>query len=126
MNLKQAQQQRDFYMKNQVLTASPNKLISLLLEAAIKAVKLAQMALANQQMEKANHQLVHAQDIIDELKFSLDHSVDEQLTASLAALYDFMAQQLVTANVSKDQSLLPQVQDLLEQLLTTWNEVSQK
>lgn len=126
MNVRQAQQQRDFYLKNQVLTASPNKLISLLIAGAIKAIKLAQIALDKNDLEKANHELVRAQDIVDELKFSLDSSVDQQLTASLAQLYDFMAQQLVAANISKDQSKLPAVLDLLNQLLETWEEVSQR
>lgn len=126
MNVRQAQQQRDFYLKNQVLTASPNKLISLLIAGAIKAIKLAQIALDKNDLEKANHELVRAQDIVDELKFSLDSSVDQQLTASLAQLYDFMAQQLAAANISKDQSKLPAVLDLLNQLLETWEEVSQK
>lgn len=126
MDARQAQKQRDFYLKNQVMTASPNKLISLLISGAIKAIKLAEIALDKNDMDKANHELVRAQDIVDELKFSLDHSVESQVTVSLDQLYDFMAQQLVAANVSKDPAKLPPIVDLLKELLDTWNEVSQK
>lgn len=126
MDVRQAQNKRDFYLKNQVLTASPNKLISLLISGGIKAIKLAEIALNQNDMVKANHELLRAQDIVDELKFSLDHSVDGQITTDLDRLYDFIVQQLVAANVSKDKEKLPPIVKLLEELLETWNEVSQK
>ncbi|GBG95713.1 flagellar protein FliS [Ligilactobacillus salitolerans] len=122
---RQAQKQQEFYLKNQVLTASANKLISLLLSGAIKAVKLAGMAIEQNHFEQANYQLVKAQDIIDELRFSLDHSVDAQLTANLDKLYDFMNQQLMEANLGKDQTKLPSVVNLLQELLETWEQVGQ-
>lgn len=126
MDVKQAQKQRNFYLKNQVLTASPNKLISLLISGGIKAIKLAEISLDQNDIVKANHELLRAQDIVDELKFSLDHSVDSQITTDLDRLYNFITQQLVDANVSKDKEKLPPIVKLLDELLETWNEVSQK
>lgn len=126
MNVKQAKKQQNFYLKNQVLTASPNKLISMLLSGAIKAIKLAEIALEQNNMAKANHELLRAQDMVDELKFSLDHSVGGEIAANLDQLYDFMVSELVAANISKDQTKLPAVVELLEELLETWEKIGKK
>ena len=39
------QKMQNNYLKNQVMSASPNKLIEMLLQAAIKNIKLAQLAI---------------------------------------------------------------------------------
>ncbi len=52
------QQMQSNYLKNQVMSASPNKLIEMLLQAAIKNIKLAQLAIEKQELAKAHEYFI--------------------------------------------------------------------
>ncbi|KRL00806.1 flagellar export chaperone FliS [Liquorilactobacillus capillatus] len=112
------------YLKNQVMSASPNKLIEMLYQGAIKSVKIAGIAIENDDPKKAHKELVRAQDILMELKGSLNTEVEGDVPANLESLYDFMNEQLVKANINKDQSLLPPVVKMLTELLDAWTQIT--
>nr|WP_054756436.1 flagellar export chaperone FliS [Liquorilactobacillus satsumensis] len=112
------------YLKNQVMSASPHKLIVLLYEGgAIKNLKRAELSLTNQNALQAHQQLVKAQDIISELRSALNEKIDSKLPQELGQLYDFMERQLVRANVNKDKDLIAPVIKMLEELLDAWRQI---
>ncbi|KRL05475.1 flagellar export chaperone FliS [Liquorilactobacillus oeni] len=111
------------YLKNQVMSASPQKLIVLLYEGAIKNLKRAELALNEQNMLAAHQQLIKAQDIISELRNALNENIESQLPQELSQLYDFMERQLVAANINKDKDLIVPVIKMLEELLTAWKQL---
>lgn len=108
------------YLHNQVLTASPKKLIEILYEAGIKHSKIALYHLEKGNFEEVNVQLLKVQDIILELKFSVQPIPDSQIPNQLISLYDFMYTQLLKANLEKDEESIKVVQKMLEELLETW------
>lgn len=112
------------YLKNQVMSASPNKLIEMLYQGAIKSVKIAGIAIENDNPKKAHKELVRAQDILMELKGSLNTEVGGDVPENLESLYEFMYQQLVKANMNKDQTLLPPVVKMLTELLDAWTQIT--
>ncbi|MFT9456444.1 MAG: flagellar export chaperone FliS [Liquorilactobacillus hordei] len=112
------------YLKNQVMSASPNKLIEMLYQGAIKSVKIAGLAIENDNPKKAHKELVRAQDILMELKNSLNTEIESRVPTDLEALYDFMNEQLVKANIRKDQTLLPPVVKMLTELLDAWQQIT--
>ncbi|KRL06417.1 MAG: flagellar export chaperone FliS [Liquorilactobacillus hordei] len=112
------------YLKNQVMSASPNKLIEMLYQGAIKSVKIAGLAIENDNPKKAHKELVRAQDILMELKGSLNTEVGGDVPENLESLYEFMYQQLVKANMNKDQTLLPPVVKMLTELLDAWTQIT--
>ncbi|MFT9406125.1 flagellar export chaperone FliS [Lentilactobacillus hilgardii] len=112
------------YLKNQVMSASPNKLIEMLYQGAIKSVKIAGIAIENDNPKKAHKELVRAQDILMELKGSLNTEVGGDVPENLESLYEFMYQQLVKANMNKDQTLLPPVVKMLTELLDAWMQIT--
>ena len=112
------------YLKNQVMSASPNKLIEMLYQGAIKSVKIAGIAIENDNPKKAHKELVRAQDILMELKGSLNTEVGGDVPENLESLYEFMYQQLVKANMNKDQTLLPPVVKMLTELLDAWQQIT--
>lgn len=108
------------YQYNSIMSASPERLVLMLFEGAIKFVKLARKAILEKDIAGANNNLTKAQDIIAELNQSLDMSYD--ISENLASIYDFLYRQLVDANVKKDAELLDVVESMLKELKDTWEQ----
>jgi len=108
------------YQYNSIMSASPERLVLMLFEGAIKFVKLARKAILEKDIAGANNNLTRAQDIIAELNQSLDMSYD--ISENLASIYDFLYRQLVDANIKKDAELLDVVESMLKELKDTWEQ----
>jgi len=108
------------YQYNSIMSASPERLMLMLFEGAIKFVKLARKAIEEKDIEGANHNLTRAQEIIAELDRSLDMSYD--ISEHLAGIYDYLYRQLVDANIKKDFQALDVVESMLVELKSTWEE----
>ncbi|MGY3746501.1 flagellar export chaperone FliS [Vagococcus salmoninarum] len=111
------------YKNNQILTASPKRLIELLYEGAIKNIKLAELALDTVDFESVNRYSTKAQSIILELKNALNPTAGGEITEQLNQIYDFMFERLVSANIEKQPEKFELVRKMLEELKTTWNEL---
>lgn len=112
------------YKKNQVETASPKKLVILLYEAAIKHIRLAELALEQENREKMNTHLIKAQDIITELTVSLNHENNEnEVAAGLYSLYEYILSNLVQANTQKEAEKMIVCRKLLSELLEAWTSI---
>ena len=113
----------DVYRNNQILSASPKRLIELLIEGAIKSIKIAELALPKNDFETVNKQLVKAQDIVLELQQAVNPAVDQELGEQLIQMYEFMFEKLVQANLTKDPATLELVRKMLEELAETWGQL---
>lgn len=119
------QQMQSNYLKNQVMSASPNKLIEMLLQAAIKNIKLAQLAIEKQELAKAHEYFIKTQNILLELRTSLDKKQGGEIAEGLATLYEYMYQQLIEANIKKEVAPAQAVAELLSELLESWQAITQ-
>lgn len=117
------QQTNQSYLKNQVMSASPAQLISMLMAGAIKNVKLAQKAIEAKDKPKTHAKILLAQDIILELKYAVNQDVEGSVGPELINLYDYMYEQLVQANINNDSAKLAEVDTLMTDLLTTWKQI---
>jgi len=108
------------YKYNSIMSASPERLLLMLLDGAIKFVNLAKRDLEEGNIEGVNHNLGRTQDIIVELGQSLD--MDQEISLELAKLYEFLYNQIIEANIKKDIVLLEPVEDMLKELRSTWEE----
>ena len=70
--------------------------------------------------ETAHRELVRAQNILNELRCSLNHDRGGVIAANLDSLYNWCLAQLLDANVGKDPSGLPPVQKVLAELRDAW------
>lgn len=107
------------YASEAVTTASPAKLLLMLLDRLVRDLVTAEQALRDDDLGRASSELVHAQDILSELHSSLDLTAWEGAPA-LASLYRYLRSELVTANVRKDHHQVAQVRELVEPLRETW------
>lgn len=108
------------YQYNTIMSASPERLLLMLIDGGIKFVNLAKKDLEEKNIEGANYNLGRAQDIILELSQGLD--MEYSISTELEKLYDFMYNQLVEANIKKDATKLEPVDSLLRELKATWEE----
>lgn len=114
---------RAAYMDAAVATASPARLLVMLFERLVLDVTRALEAQRGGQVEEAHRQLVHAQDIVLELRSSL--RVEEwDGGPGLASIYDYLHLQLVRANIAKDISLTEGCLGLVTDLCATWREAA--
>ncbi|MBN1256821.1 MAG: flagellar export chaperone FliS [Planctomycetes bacterium] len=110
------------YLKTQVLTASPQQLVLMLFDGAIRFIETARKAWQTKDIETAHKSLIRAQEIILELTYSLNREKGAEIAENMSRLYGFCYRQLVEANIQHSEELLDPVQNILRELRATWAE----
>lgn len=108
------------YNDSKVLTATPAELTLMLYEGAIKFCNIAIMAIEKNDMQKANLNIIKAENIILELRSTLD--MKYPVSMQLDSIYDFINRNLIEANIKKDKSKIEEVLGLIRELRDTWKE----
>ena len=111
----------DRYLAEKVNTASPAELIGMLFDAGMVAMQAAKAAIEARSVADAHRHLVRAQNIVVELRCSLNPEAGE-MAANLEALYDFLGRRLVDANVKKDQAIVDDCIRVFAPLRDGWAE----
>lgn len=114
---------RDTYLGASVSTADPARLLVMLLDRLVLDVTRALEAQRGGDHQTAGGQLLHAQDIVLELRTSLRMDVWEGATG-LAALYDYLHRRLVAANVGREPEVTEECLRLATDLAATWREAA--
>jgi len=117
------QNARQQYVANSVSTASPAKLLVLLYERLARDLGDAEAALARNDMEAAHHALVHAQDIVIELRAGLDFDKWDH-AGQMDRIYSFVLDRLVEANVAKDLAIVASCRTLVDPLCDAWKQAA--
>lgn len=110
------------YQQNQVLTASPEQILVMLYDGAIRFTRQAMTGIETDQRHVMREGVSRAMAIITEFANTLDHSVGGEIAENLDALYAFMNKQLTEANLDNDMEKLKVVETLLLDLRATWVE----
>ncbi len=113
------------YKQVHVETASQGKLILMLYDAAIKRTEEAIGLIGTKKLDMVNNNLVRAQDIVAELRASLNMKAGE-IASNLDRLYDYIHRLLVRGNVRKEQASLQEALKLMKMLRETWKELFDK
>lgn len=104
-----------------VESASPHKLIQMLLDGAIEKVQLARGYMERGEIAKKGETVSWAMAIVDGLRSSLDLGRGGEVAGNLDALYDYMLRRLAEANLANDPALLDEVVKLLAEIREGWN-----
>lgn len=118
------QAQMDHYKSIQVETATPERLLLMLYDGAIRFATVAHAAMIDKQIETAHDHLLKTEAILIELMGSLNHEIGGELAKNLLALYEFMYHHLVQANIKKEPDRIQEVIDLLTGMRQTWAEAA--
>lgn len=114
------------YKSTAVTSASREKILLMLYEAAIKHVKLAIRACEEKKIADRGTNIIKAYDIIMELNNTLDHKVGGDIAKNLEQLYMFLTDQLTKANMTADVVALNNSLKVLETLYTGWQQAVEK
>jgi flagellar protein FliS len=114
---------RDRYLQDSVNTASPGKLLTMLYDRLVLDLNLGEEALRSDDREVAHERLTHAQDIVLELRTTLDVEAWSGAPA-LANLYGYLIVELIGANVQRDADRVAACRTLVEPLRDAWREAA--
>lgn len=110
---------RATYMDASVSTASPARLLVMLYERLVLDVQRGLDAQRAGQRQEVNNQLVHAQEIVMELRASLKVTEWEG-GPGMASIYEWLHTQLVKANVTNDTAVTEICLSIVTELADTW------
>lgn len=110
------------YQQQRVLSANPVELVILLYDGCIKQLKIAALAVEDTEHEKANSSMQKAQRIVTELLNCLD--LRFSVAKDLMLLYEFVLNEIASANASKDANHLYEIAEMLNELRSAWVELS--
>jgi flagellar protein FliS len=111
------------YLGDTVTTASPQRLLVMLYDRLALDLERAQSAMAGGRREEGSEQLQHAQEIVLELLSSLQVDAWEG-GPRLAALYQWLLQEMVAANVKADAGRIGSCRQVVEPLRDAWRQAA--
>jgi flagellar protein FliS len=108
------------YQQNAVQTASPERLLLMLYDGAIRFMNQAKAYLEKGELQQVHNNLIKAQDIIRELMVTLN--MDYEISHQLLPLYDYYLRRLIEANLKKQAEPIDEVLAFMTDLRQTWEQ----
>lgn len=116
----------DNYRRNQILSASREKLVVLLYDGAIQHLSRAKVALEtdnNKHSAQIGISLGKAMAILGELRSTLDMDRGGEIAVNLDRLYDFCLDQIYTSNVERIPTPVEAPIQVLKTLKEGWDAI---
>jgi flagellar protein FliS len=110
------------YKNNSINFASKEQLLLMLLDAAVKFSKMGRQALMDKNIKKANENIKKTQNIFYELIATFDLTKAGDWGEKMVAVYRYIIDELVKANIKKDVSIMDEVIPFIEEVRQTWKD----
>jgi flagellar protein FliS len=108
-----------------VISATPHKLIVMLFQGAEAALGSALHLMATGDVPGKGRAISKAIDIIQNgMRASLDQKAGGEIAANLDALYEYMIRRLLEANLHNMPEHIREVQNLLGELRSAWEQIA--
>ncbi len=117
---------RENYLVTDVMTATPQRLQLMLIEAAIRSAERAREKWQAGEDDQACEALIHAQQVVGELLASLNHEADADLVKRVASVYLFVFRNLMEANHERSEKKLDDALRVLEVERESWRQVCEQ
>jgi flagellar secretion chaperone FliS len=111
------------YQRTAIMSATPAQLLTMLYDRLLLDLHRAEQAQLDTRWADATTQLMHAQDIVMELQRTLDLDVWDG-ASRLMAIYDYVFEALVRANIGRDVEATRECTRRLEPLRQAWHEAA--
>lgn len=114
------------YQRNSILTASPEKIVKLLYDGAIKNLEKCRTGLGDARTSHTadvGASLGRAIGIVGELRASLDHTAGGQVAKDLDRLYEFSLDQLSQSNLTRKPEGVNAALKVLRTLKEGWDAI---
>ncbi len=106
--------------------ASSHQLIVMLLEGAMDKLTMATRAISEGNIGDKGQQISGVISIVDNLRASVDLAQGGEIALNLVALYDYMENRLLEANLNSDASIVDEVKSLLKAVYQAWTEIPEE
>lgn len=110
------------YQQNQLLTASPAKLLLAAYDGAIKFCRVGAEKMEQNKVDEQSLNINKAMAIVCELLATLNEDANPTLVARLKSIYTYVVEKLAHANLDQDAAALNEAIVILSQLRETWAE----
>lgn len=115
----------NFLTEELIFKKSPQEITALLYEACIDTLEAAVTAIKKKDYFTSNKLLTKANDILYRLDAGINYNAGI-IADQLDALYDYMSEKIIDANINKDLSSIEEVLNILNEISTSWNEALKK
>jgi len=122
MNAYTNQYQQQQYKQNLINTATPEQILLMLYDGAIRFTRQAMMAEEQGNQPEKLGRISKTMAILVEFSNTLDHEIGGQIAADLDGLYQFMIRELNAARKDESGEKLKTVEGLLVGLRETWGQ----
>ncbi|MFM1870957.1 MAG: flagellar export chaperone FliS [Planctomycetota bacterium] len=112
------------YQRNAILNATPEKLVKLLYDGAIKNLEKSRVGMSDAKTARSpevGQSLGKAIGIIGELRASLDHAAGGEIAANLDRLYEYSLNELSTSNISRNPTGVNNALNVMRTLKEGWD-----
>jgi flagellar protein FliS len=113
----------DAYKSASIESAPPLKIVRMLYQGAIRFLDQATQLEPNVQSAEFNVKVGRADDIVTELRCSLNHEPLPELSKQLDALYEFVQERLAAAITLRSREPLDDARAVLVKLLDGWSAI---
>ncbi|QEC46831.1 flagellar export chaperone FliS [Baekduia soli] len=113
------------YRDSAVLTASPEQLVVMLYDGAVRFLRQGEVAMGEGAVLHAGAKLTRAEAIIDELLATLNMDTGE-IAERLQAIYVFCKRTLIEARIQRSAEKIGQVAALLTSLREAWAKLAEQ
>lgn len=106
--------------------ADPHSLIAMLFDGALERISQARGAIEHGMIARKGERIGKALAIVDSLRASLDLERGGEVASRLQALYVYMEQRLLQANLNNDPAALDEVAGLLREIKGGWDGIAEE
>jgi flagellar protein FliS len=110
------------YTEAAVMTASPEQLVVMLYDGAVRFLVQSAAAMRAGQIAQARDRMRRAEAIVDELNLSLDMTQGE-IPEQLRSIYLFCKRHLIQAGIDQNADAVEAVARMLSELRASWAEI---
>lgn len=110
------------YQRNEVETATPEKILILLYDGAIQFLNKAKIAMDQKNIPEIHNNIIGCENIILEFINTVDVENGGDFAIRIKALYEYFYNTLVQANLKKDVTKIDEVLHHLIELRATWKQ----
>lgn len=122
-NFRMAHPPHSAYVQNEVLNASPERLVQLLYDLGIRCLSAARDCNRAKDVAGRTRHVNRAFAVLVELSDGLDFEAGGEIALNYARIYDYCQRRLIEANVQQSDAMLAEVQSLLQDLREAWDVV---
>lgn len=116
----------DQYRKSAVNGASPLQLVVMLYDGALRFMEAGRHAMLRKEVYSQNENLTKAQRIVSELLSTLDMQQGGEVAKNLSAIYTYVYDRLVEANIEDKPELIEECTTIFSELRESWVELEAK